>query len=585
MTPRALIAVVGCALAIASCGETVPRTQIMVVVGLDDGLTARATSIDVRVRGFAPGATSADTDNEARYVLEGADAVSLPIQVAVVPLDGDVERSVRVDASALEGDAAITTARAETRFLAERTLVLHLFLTESCEGVVCADSESCRAGSCGSIAVDPNTLPELGPDGELPDAGSLDGGAPDAGPGLDAGPPCDTDACPRGCRPGTTECVDLIPHNVGEDPTLERFPGTATIRVESDTYFEATTGEIVGGITRPVGTGDIGGIYFEIISQPDDAPSIGVFAFASLEIAEGVTVRFRDESAVGPVAPLNSVVLLSAGDLVVAGTVDASASLARPGPGGGLPGGDVAGRGRGGSHSAMGSAGGGGGGNAGVGGDGGDSLDAGGTVTAAGGEGGAMMADGVSPLIGGGAGGPTEFMAITRPGGAGGGALQLTSRTAVIIRPTGILRAHGGGGPGRLDMVVGGVGGGAGGMIVLEAPRVEMEVESDTVAGALYANGGGGAGGRSGQDGQDGPAAASGGVSTDPPTGGVAVGGVGSTVGSLVGEPGASAPDRFGGGGGGAAGRIVIISEGVPLLSSLRSPGDVATTRLPAIFR
>jgi hypothetical protein len=145
-------------------------------------------------------------------------------------------------------------------------------------------------------------------------------------------------------------------------------------------------------------------------------------------------------------------------------------------------------------------------------------------------------------------------------GGASGGALYLVAGAPgshQTIKVDGKLYAAGAKGLGGAGNSTGGGGGGSGGMIALEA-------ETITVAGGavIAANGGGGAGGggaaEAGGAGGNGTTMmftmqASGGGAGD---GDAALGGKGSTIGHLSGDPG-STPNYGGGGGGGGAVGIV----------------------------
>lgn len=160
-----------------------------------------------------------------------------------------------------------------------------------------------------------------------------------------------------------------------------------------------------------------------------------------------------------------------------------------------------------------------------------------------------------APLMGGSPGGDGGFASGSiGAGGAGGGALQISS--AVSISVLAEINASGGGGAGGGVGSVGGGGGGTGGEVLLEAPMI-------AISGTLAASGGGGGGGGSGDagpaggDGQDG-------LGLDPAPGGA--GGIpqGSDGGAgAAGVSGAFADAKpgdgynsKGGGGGGGAGRI-----------------------------
>jgi hypothetical protein len=149
-------------------------------------------------------------------------------------------------------------------------------------------------------------------------------------------------------------------------------------------------------------------------------------------------------------------------------------------------------------------------------------------------------------------------------GGNAGGAIYLLAGGSISV--TGKINASGAGGAGGatgVDSSGGGGGGGAGGMIGLEAPHV-------TVAGSLYANGGGGGGGGGGspgdlgQPGSDPALAATVAIGGGGGNGGGGTGGTGAAA-AQVGAVGGSATninESAGGGGGGGAGVIRVF--GVP---------------------
>lgn len=138
--------------------------------------------------------------------------------------------------------------------------------------------------------------------------------------------------------------------------------------------------------------------------------------------------------------------------------------------------------------------------------------------------------------------------------GAGGGALQVSSRTKITVTVAGVVDAGGGGGQ---FFLVGG-GGGSGGGILLEAAVV-------AVGGTLAANGGGGACSvAAGEDGRTTPRpgsasglAALGGACSDPSQG---TGGNGGTkdAGPRAGGNATGSSTTIGGAGGGSVGRIRV---------------------------
>jgi len=144
-------------------------------------------------------------------------------------------------------------------------------------------------------------------------------------------------------------------------------------------------------------------------------------------------------------------------------------------------------------------------------------------------------------------------------GGAGGGAIQLSSAVEVTIEATGGVNVSGGGGTGGCgSLASAGGGGGSGGIVFLEAPTV-------TVLGKLAANGGAGGGAGSGNGNNDGKDGANGALSMMAATGGdPGAGGFLSSSNGGKGGDGATGvsgatrgqDQENGGGSGGGAGRV-----------------------------
>lgn len=250
------------------------------------------------------------------------------------------------------------------------------------------------------------------------------------------------------------------------------------------------------------------------------------------------------------------------GTATITGTIDASATLGTPGPGGDSMNDCGSSTGNNGTNIQP-SQGGGGGGMQGAGGKGGNVGANGGTSIGS-----------PSAVRGGCAGGlGGSGTTTTAPRGAGGGAVQITSPSSITV--SGTIDAGGGGGSGGRANYGGGAGGGGGGFIGLDAPTV-------TVTGTLAANGGAGGGGASdvadGNNGGDArttttPASAGTGATTSN-VGTCANGGVGASGSTLVGSPGATSLCG-GGGGGGGAGYILVWSTSASLGGTI-TPGPRA---------
>ena len=137
------------------------------------------------------------------------------------------------------------------------------------------------------------------------------------------------------------------------------------------------------------------------------------------------------------------------------------------------------------------------------------------------------------------------------PGGAGGGAVQISSLVSITVRAGAGINVGGAGGNGGCDgnSGDGGGGGGSGGMIFLEAPSLQ-------VAGKLAANGGGGGSGPT--DVSQGGYGANGGLNATPAAGGTLTNGQpgGNGAAGVTGATAGVCGSGGCGGGGGGVGRI-----------------------------
>ncbi|MBS1118976.1 MAG: hypothetical protein H6Q90_1204 [Deltaproteobacteria bacterium] len=349
---------------------------------------------------------------------------------------------------------------------------------------------------------------------------------------------------------GSDALVDGTPHrDIPHLPSPAELPGSAALSLSGQVTIDTTLLMLSTGAPPS-------GVSIEQVAQDPGGSSLMVIHADVFTVTVGSVVR-----VVGT-RPL----VIVARTISIAGVLDASANTSTRGAGGHATGdGNPAGGGSAGAHvDPFHDSGGGGGGfgaTAARGGSAGtNQLCLAGEATG-GPPGDVLDLPAIVVLQGGGAGGagsPGDCPAASNaPGGAGGGAIQLSATETLVI--SGIVHAGGGGGTGgvfcnTVDSGSGG-GGGAGGAIYLDAPAIAF-------TGALLANGGGGGGGGcapdgAGSDGADGSA-----------TGAVATGGnAGGGCGTLGGNGGtnATAPgagldqscDGNAGGGGGAVGRIV----------------------------
>jgi hypothetical protein len=328
----------------------------------------------------------------------------------------------------------------------------------------------------------------------------------------------------------------------------------AHVSAADEATLISTVDYTLGGVvTIDTATGTITpapptGVIVRPVMQEGGGLALLVISGRRIHVATGANVQ---------ITGTRGVVFAAQADIVVTGTLDASADLASPGPGGYPPS-----NGPGAGPDAIGSqgfeTGGAGASFATRGGAGGNATGQPATAPAPTAEYGTPT---LSSLEGGSGGGNGRVTAITTPcgsGGAGGGAIQLSASSITV---SGLVRASGGGGEGGRRCTVSGTsdassgsGGGSGGSIYLQASTVSG-------AGWLVANGGGGGGGgcvscsvstgAAGDGGHDNATPALGGTSPLTPAG---LGGAGATA--VQGASGIAGGNA--GGGGGGVGRIFL---------------------------
>lgn len=338
-----------------------------------------------------------------------------------------------------------------------------------------------------------------------------------------------SETCSLGCNPAGDACLKLDPSNglasaldgAATGPAVLFDASTAATTINTDTGAVMHNG---AAVTIPS----------VVVIQPG-LPNLRAFQVKSLVVQNPVTVSGAAALA-----------FVSDGDVTISSTITLAGRSFTPGPGAVVDRATAcAGRDTTISNQVAPGPGGAGFGTAGAAGGAANGNVGGspGTVTGA---------DTLVPLRGGCAGG-----FVTGSGsiaGAGGGALQVSSRTKITVTVAGVVDAGGGGGA---FFLVGG-GGGSGGGILLEAPVV-------AVGGTLAANGGGGAcGATAGEDGRTTPRAGStsglaalGGVCSDASQGNGGNGGT-KDAGPRTGASVSNAGTSIGGGGGGSAGRIRV---------------------------
>ena len=194
-------------LALSACAAPAARTEVLVVVDADQAVRAESVKLRVIVRG-GRGVAMGVLDDRFFRDFDVTPHAGWPVEVALIPLDGDVGRVFEVEAAGIDvARREVTLVRARSGFVAGHTLMLRLHLEDTCRGVVCTTQQTCRAGACEDVPLTPpESLPPYDP---IP---------------ADGGPPmptvCTTD----------TECDDAVFCN-GRERCLDGAcaPGTRVV--------------------------------------------------------------------------------------------------------------------------------------------------------------------------------------------------------------------------------------------------------------------------------------------------------------------------------------------------------------------
>ena len=271
-------------------------------------------------------------------------------------------------------------------------------------------------------------------------------------------------SCALGCYQDEPRCTDIDPSNDLGD-VLAMSHGSPDVVVTEGSVIDVSDGSVDGVVIPSV-----------LVDAPADGVQIRAFPVGSLSVTGTVYVT-------ASTGPAYAVAFLSDGDVTIDGDFYVTASQYGAAPGGmtTLPpqsypcsGGD------GYNDSTNHMTGGGGGGHATDAGYGGDGFSVAGGLN-----GRAFDNPDLQPLRGGCRGGGATHDG--RGPGSGGGAVQISSRTAITIGDGARLIANGLGGE-RISLHA--YGGGGGGGILLEAPVVTLQSDA-----AIVANGGSGAAG------------------------------------------------------------------------------------------
>jgi len=174
-----------CALLAWTSACTSKRSEVVVRVWASQTVLARAATADVTIRG-------GEGTDVSRFVLTSTervdltrDATSLPIDVAVVPADGDATRHFEARVDLLDGEGMrLGGASVVSGFVEGRIKLVEVFIGDGCLGIECADGATCVDDArCVDARVDAATLSDYRPrDEQAPFDGGTDAGLVDAGP-------------------------------------------------------------------------------------------------------------------------------------------------------------------------------------------------------------------------------------------------------------------------------------------------------------------------------------------------------------------------------------------------------------------
>ncbi len=169
-------------------------TQLVVLVNTDYQVPTELAFVVVRITDLDGNEISMN-EFTLTDVVDPADPTrfTLPLSFGVVPVDDDASRRIVVSVDGLSPTREVRLTRlAITGFVSQRTLLLPMFLAKGCEGITCTEpNQTCTEQGCVSAVLEPGSLQEVLPGGELLDAGGPDATADGAMPN------CSSDGC--GC--------------------------------------------------------------------------------------------------------------------------------------------------------------------------------------------------------------------------------------------------------------------------------------------------------------------------------------------------------------------------------------------------
>jgi hypothetical protein len=170
--------------ALGGCETRDPRTQVMLIVDADSDVRAIVTSVEVDVEGRTGSGDAAVSRSTNTFGPMDTNGVTWPYRIALVPRSGDVKRLYLVTATAYVGSDPVGVLRAESGFVARKTIELELKFEASClraKSLDCAVTDTCAKGACVAARIDQGTLPMYDGDPRDVTVPEADGGLPPTG--------------------------------------------------------------------------------------------------------------------------------------------------------------------------------------------------------------------------------------------------------------------------------------------------------------------------------------------------------------------------------------------------------------------
>jgi hypothetical protein len=172
---------------LVACGDTLPRTQVVLVIDAEPGVRSQTHEVQVVIRG-GTGAMAQWQERLDRSFIPGGNA-EWPMELALVPVGDDASRVYEATATAVatNGDP-VAKVRAISGYRKGKTLVLRLLFEDACRDqvAVCGATQTCRAGACVNANVDAMSLEVFKP-GVGSDAGGTGGSGGNNDASIDSG--------------------------------------------------------------------------------------------------------------------------------------------------------------------------------------------------------------------------------------------------------------------------------------------------------------------------------------------------------------------------------------------------------------